>query len=119
MMKDIVVTLLTTTINRYSELKFSGNSIPREMITKDLTSILDYIADISEEDKQPITVVLNHNTNIVDSREYVRELEEACEANNEVIRQQWEKIIKFEVENKELKIRLGALYGLENVGGTK
>lgn len=100
MVKNIVVALLTTTINRYSELKFSENSIPKGMVTKDLISILDYIVDISEEDKQPITVVLNNNTNIVELKEYIKELEEACGRNNEIIGQQWEKINKLKNDNR-------------------
>lgn len=57
MVKDIVVALLTTTINRYSELKIVN--VSRDVICMDLTTILDYVGDIPEDSKRPVTVVLN------------------------------------------------------------
>ncbi|GAA0061706.1 hypothetical protein [Clostridium sp. CTA-1] len=120
MMKDIVVALLTTTIDRYSDLKCDRNWLPKEMVIKDLTGILDYIADLKEADKQPITVVLNDNTNIAGLEEYIKELEETCERNNEIIGQQWEKINKLKNDNRMWQNTCNSLREkLENMEGIK
>lgn len=119
MVKDIVVALLTTTINRYSDLKCDRNWLPKEMVIKDLTGMLDYAADVKETDKQPITVVLNNNMDITRLQEYIKELEETCEDNNEVIRKQFERIKGLEFENKNLKNRLGISDELESMEGIK
>lgn len=55
MIKDVVVPLLTTTINRYSDTKV----LPADAVCRELTDILEYVADLKEEDKEPITVVLS------------------------------------------------------------
>lgn len=57
MVKDIVVALLTTTINRYSELKIVN--VSRDVLCMDLITILDYVEDIPEDSKRRVTVVLN------------------------------------------------------------
>lgn len=107
MIKDIVVALLTTTINRYSELRFSGNMIPREIIIKDLTGTLDYVADIPE-DKQPVTVVLGNNEEVERLKSYIRELEDSCENMNQVEENLAKQIEELKEENQHLRNRLGA-----------
>ena len=102
MIKDVVIALLTTTINRYSDLRFSGNMIPREIIIKDLTGTLDYVADIPE-DKQPITVVLGNNEEVERLKSYIRELEDSCENMNQVEKNLAKQIEELKDENQRLR----------------
>ncbi|KGI39134.1 hypothetical protein KY54_04225, partial [Clostridium tetani] len=90
--------------------------------------ILDYVTDLKEENNQPITVVLNSNGEVEFLKKRIRELEESCETDNEVIEKQHRKIKelqnsnyrwntlcvqlkaknkRFETENKDLKSRFG------------
>lgn len=96
MVKDVAVALLTTTINRYSDRRFAGDMIPKGMVIKDLTGILDYVADIPE-DKQPMTVVLNSEAETL--RERIREFEETCTDNTEIIKAQFKKIEALKEDN--------------------
>lgn len=128
MIKDITLALLTTTINRYSSLGDSIRAIHKEVVINDLTDILDYVTDLKEENNQPITVVLNSNGEVEFLKKRIRELEESCETDNEVIEKQHRKIKelqnsnyrwhtlcnqlreknkRFETENKDLKSRFG------------
>lgn len=106
-MKQILIALLTTTINRY--LKYAANDLSKDDVVEDLTNILDYVTDIPEESQEPITVVLN-NTEVETLKSRINELEETCIANNEVIDTQFKKIkdlkdINYMWQNTCIKLR--------------
>lgn len=113
-MKQVLIALLTTTINRYS--LYVTRDLLRNNVIEDLTNILDYVTDITEENQESITVVLS-NTEVEALKRRMNELEETCVANNEVIDAQFKKIeeqkeanymwqsacIKLREENERLK----------------
>ncbi len=95
-MKQILIALLTTTINRY--LKYAANDLSKDDVVEDLTNILDYVTDIPEENQESITAILD-NTEVEALRNRIRELEETCIANNEVIDTQFKKIKELKDSN--------------------
>lgn len=113
-MKQVLIALLTTTINRYS--LYVTRDLLRNNVIEDLTNILDYVTDIPEENQESITVVLS-NAEVEALKRRMNELEETCVANNEVIDAQFKKIndlkginymwqntcIKLREENEKLK----------------
>ncbi|ACA55207.1 hypothetical protein FDC45_13105 [Clostridium botulinum] len=94
-MKQAITGYITALINMYSD----GNV--EEKFVQQLNDLLDYVADLKEENREDITrVVLNNNIEITKLQEYIKELEESCENNNEVTRQQWEKIVRLNNANR-------------------
>ncbi|WMJ81940.1 hypothetical protein RBU49_06745 [Clostridium sp. MB40-C1] len=110
-MKKLLIGYITALINTYSKrVSPKGNIIENKcnaIFTNDLMDLLDFVEDI-KEDSQP---VLN-NVETADLKEYVKVLYSSCEANNETIRQQYERIVKLKDENDSLKSKLG-IEGME------
>ncbi|MBU3208573.1 hypothetical protein KPL28_02850 [Clostridium algidicarnis] len=123
-MKQVLIALLTTTINRYS--KYAVNGLSKDDVVEDLTNLLDYVTDIPEESQEPITVVLNSSElqnlkrenkaleehkmqafkyqqqlicRIEELKNRKNELEETCVANNEIIDTQFKKINELKDTN--------------------
>ncbi|MHB9946936.1 hypothetical protein CF095_16370 [Clostridium botulinum] len=105
-MKQMIIALLTTTINRYYEV--AANTLFKRAVIKDLTNILDYIEDTPEE-KQPITVVLNNDKEITKLKKYIGDLEKSCECMNEIEINLSEKIGILKNENRKLKYTIAEL----------
>lgn len=95
-MKQVLIALLTTTINRYS--LYVTRDLLRNNVIEDLTNILDYVTDIPEENQESITVVLS-NAEVEALKRRMNELEETCVANNEVIDTQFKKIKELKDSN--------------------
>ncbi|NHL36666.1 hypothetical protein FDE95_08565 [Clostridium botulinum] len=105
-MKQVVIALLTTTINRYSEV--GGSIVSQKCVINDLTNILDYIQDIPEENKP--NEVLNTFYEIVMENKTlgktVKELQENCKYMCDIEKNQLEKIELLKAENEDLKAKL-------------
>lgn len=86
-MKALIIGYITATINHYTrsietlkECKASDGSVRRfETIREELNDLLDYVEDIPEEIKEPITVVFSNNDELDKLKKYIRELEDKCE----------------------------------------
>lgn len=102
-MKQVVIALLTTTINRYSEV--AGSIVSQKCVINDLTNILDYIQDIPEGNE-----VLNIFHEIVIENKAlnktVKDLEESCQYMCDVEKNQLEKMELLKAENEDLKAKL-------------
>lgn len=81
MIKDVIVALLTTTINRYQSIDKSMLYKPE--VLNSLNIILDYVEDIPEDNSKPTTVVLCGSEN-EKLEKRIHELEESCENMCEV-----------------------------------
>ncbi|MBO0572781.1 hypothetical protein FDF50_16590 [Clostridium botulinum] len=105
-MKQVVIALLTTTINRYSEV--GGSIVSQKCVINDLTSILDYIQDIPEENK-PNEVLNIFNEIVMENKNLnktVKDLEESCQYMCDVEKNQLEKMELLKAENEDLKAKL-------------
>ncbi|APF26060.1 hypothetical protein NPD5_241 [Clostridium sporogenes] len=102
-MKQVVIALLTTTINRYSEVP--GSIVSQKCVINDLTNILDYIQDIPEGNE-----VLNIFHEIVIENKAlnktVKDLEESCQYMCDVEKNQLKKIELLKAENEDLRAKL-------------
>ncbi|MBY6965286.1 hypothetical protein [Clostridium botulinum] len=102
-MKQVVIALLTTTINRYSEV--AGSIVSQKCVINDLTNILDYIQDIPEGNE-----VLNIFHEIVIENKAlnktVKDFEESCQYMCDVEKNQLEKIELLKAENEDLRAKL-------------
>lgn len=105
-MKQVVIALLTTTINRYSEV--AGSIVSQKCVINDLTNILDYIQDIPEGNK-PNEVLNIFNEIVMENKtlnKTVKELEESCQYMCDVEKNQLKKIELLKAENEDLKAKL-------------
>ncbi|AUM96353.1 MULTISPECIES: hypothetical protein [Clostridium] len=119
-MKQTITAYITALTNVYMGKEYPDGTFLKdanERFIIDLNNLLDFIADLKEE--KPINLVLNCNKETTRFKKYIKELEETCEDNNEVIRKQFERIKGLEFENKNLKSRLGILDELESMEGIK
>ncbi|MEW9093982.1 MAG: hypothetical protein AB2417_02770 [Clostridiaceae bacterium] len=122
-MKDQIIGYLTAMINSYENRTAKIiNNVPVTGMQKaisetrrehmkgfieDLNDMLDFVEDIREEDEDPIIVnIYRNNDEIKKSRKYIKELEEGCELNNEVILKQFKRIQSLENENKQLQEKI-------------
>ncbi|MBA4509166.1 hypothetical protein H1057_14115 [Clostridium sporogenes] len=105
-MKQVVIALLTTTINRYSEV--SGSIVAQKCVINDLTNILDYIQDIPEENKPNEVLNIFHEIVIENKalNKTVKDLEESCQYMCDVEKNQLKKIELLKAENEDLKAKL-------------
>ncbi|KIS22056.1 hypothetical protein [Clostridium botulinum] len=105
-MKQVVIALLTTTINRYSEI--GGSIVSQKCVINDLTNILDYIQDIPEENK-PNEVLDIFNEIVMENKvlnKTVKDLEEGCQYMCDIEKNQLEKMELLKAENEDLKAKL-------------
>ncbi len=114
-MKQVVIALLTTTINRYSEV--AGSIVSQKCVINDLTNILDYIQDIPEGNKE--NEVLNIFYEIVMENKAlnktVKDLEESCQYMCDVEKNQLEKMELIKSENKKLKVKIAKFEAMEQL----
>ncbi len=108
-MKQIITAYITALTNVYMGKEYLDGTFLKganERFIIDLNNLLDFIADLKEENKeQPITVILNRNEEITMLKKYIKELEDSCEHMNEVEINLSNKIKILEDENKRLKRR--------------
>ncbi|EPY2273721.1 hypothetical protein ACXAUS_002594 [Clostridium sporogenes] len=119
-MKQAITGYITALINYHMGFDTRKGSIDENYnkhFLRELNDVLDFIEDLKEE--KPINLVLNCNKETIRFKKYIKELEETCEDNNEVIRKQFERIKGLEFENKNLKNRLGISDELESMEGIK
>lgn len=108
-MKQVVIALLITTINRYSDLKCDKNWLPKEMVINDLTGILDYVADIKVEESESNEVLNTFYEIVMENKnlnKMVRDLKEGCQHMCDVEKNQLEKMELLKAENEDLRTKL-------------
>ncbi|HDK7158448.1 TPA: hypothetical protein PTV43_003655 [Clostridium botulinum] len=114
-MKQVVIALLTTTINRYYEV--AANTLFKRAVINDLTNILDYIQDIPEENKS--NEVLNiFNEIVIENKvlnKRVKDLEESCQYMCDIEKNQLEKMELIKSENKKLKVKIAKFEAMEQL----
>ncbi|HGG0416135.1 TPA: hypothetical protein ACJFE8_000886 [Clostridium sporogenes] len=114
-MKQVVIALLTTTINRYSEVP--GSIVSQKCVINDLTNILDYIQDIPEGNK-PNEVLNIFNEIVMENKtlnKTVKELEESCQYMCDIEKNQLEKMELIKSENKKLKVKIAKFEAMEQL----
>lgn len=105
-MKQGITGYIVGIINNHSRIVENMKKCERQVAViayeenyiNELNDLLDYVTDIPEESQEPITVVLN-TTEVETLKSRIRELEETCIANNEVIDTQFKKIKELKDSN--------------------
>lgn len=115
-MKAAVTGYITAVINNYTRSieTLKSNKAPEHMISRfqtireELNDLLDFVEDIPEGAKEPITLTIDINSNeeVEILRKRVIELEDSCENMNEVQINQLNRIRELQdyIKNLEGKI---------------
>jgi len=112
-MKAAVTGYITAVINSYARSieTLKPNKAPEHIISRfktireELNDLLDFVEDIPEGAKDPITLTINLNSNeeVKILRKRVRELEDSCENMNEVQINQLNRIRELQDHIKSLE----------------
>lgn len=117
-MKSAITGYITAIINEHTRkienlkaVKAGAETVKRAMeIREQWNDLLDYVADIPEETKKPITVTFNSNNDEVDKlKKYIRELEDCCENMSEVERNLHKKILELKDNNRMWEAKFNQL----------
>lgn len=108
-MKALIIGYITAVINNYTrsietlkECGASEGAIKRfETIREELNDLLDFVEDIPEWSKEPVTlnITINSNEEVEILRKRIRELEDSCENMCEVQKNQLKRIEYLKDDN--------------------
>ncbi|AUN22285.1 hypothetical protein RSJ22_12905 [Clostridium botulinum] len=112
-MKQAITGYITALINVYV-----GNEYPQsnllhfnnnKFIIKDLNDLLDYVADLKEEENKSNEVLNIFNEIVMENKtlnKTVKDLEESCQYMCDIEKNQLEKMELLKAENEDLKAKL-------------